>query len=71
MNSINDPPPSGRRDKRHFSRFQLHFTIPIRFAQGIVRLTLQTSSRRAGIRFQLGSLKKEGTGKTCPFFKTT
>jgi len=32
------------------------FTIPLRFASGIVRLTLQTSSRLVGICFQLGSL---------------
>jgi hypothetical protein len=45
--------------------------IPRRFASGIVRLTLQTSSRLVGTRFQRVSLKKEGAGKTCPFFRTT
>src|SRR5664280_3648141 len=30
--------------------------IPRRYAPGIVRLTLQTSSQLVGIRFQLGSL---------------
>jgi hypothetical protein len=31
--------------------------FPRRYAPGIVRLTLQASSRLGGIRFQLGSLK--------------
>ena len=36
----------------------MHFVIvPLSFARGIIRLTLQTSSRLVGIRFQRVSLK--------------
>jgi len=48
------PPPSGGRDKRRPDKVGL--VLPRCYAPGIVRLTLQTSSRLVGIRFQLGSL---------------